>query len=44
MGGKLNIPNPKQISNIDKTLLPHVFVGDEAFGIMSNMMRPYSGK
>lgn len=44
MGGKLNIPKPKQISNIDKTPLPHVFVGDEAFGIMSNMMRPYSGK
>ncbi|CAK1604057.1 unnamed protein product [Parnassius mnemosyne] len=43
VNNRLNIPNPKPISNIDRTPLPHVFVGDEAFGIMSNMMRPYGG-
>jgi hypothetical protein len=40
----LDLPQPKHISNIDTTPLPYVFIGDEAFGIMENVMRPYSGK
>lgn len=40
----LNIPNPKAISNVDRTPLPHVIVGDEAFGLTENIMRPYAGK
>ena len=39
----LDIPEAKPISGID-TCLPHVIVGDEAFGIMDHIMRPYSGR
>lgn len=41
---RLNIPDPKPISMIDTTPLPHVIVGDEAFSLMENVMRPYCGK
>ena len=41
---KLDIPGPKPISIAETTCFPHVIVGDEAFGIMENVMRPYSGK
>ena len=40
----LDVPEPKPISTDKTTCLPHVIVGDEAFGIMENVMRPYSGK
>lgn len=40
----LQIPNPTPISNIDPTPLPYVIVGDEAFGLAENLMRPYGGK
>lgn len=39
-----NIPDPKPISEKNKTPMPHVIVGDEAFGLMENIMRPYCGK
>lgn len=41
---KLNIPAPKPITNVDKTSLPHVFLGDDAFGLAKNIMCPYVGK
>lgn len=41
---ELNIPNPKPILNTDNTPLPHVSIGDEAFGIISNVMCPYGGQ
>lgn len=40
----LNIPKPKSISRVDPTPLPHVIVGDKAFGLAENLMRPYAGK
>ena len=40
----LKLPDKKPISEADPTPLPHVLVGDEAFGIMANVMRPYGGK
>lgn len=40
----LDIPDPKPISQTDTTPLPHVIVGDEAFGLSENVMRPYCGK
>ncbi|KAB0804494.1 hypothetical protein PPYR_01464, partial [Photinus pyralis] len=39
----LNIPASKPISNTDHVSLPHVIVGDEAFALMENIMRPYGG-
>lgn len=42
--GKFNIPEPKPISNLDKTRLPYVFVADDAFGLSKHIMRPYVGK
>ncbi|XP_069358039.1 uncharacterized protein [Maniola hyperantus] len=40
----LNIPDPRPISQTDTTPLPHVIVGDEAFSLSENIMRPYCGK
>lgn len=40
----LDIPDPKPISHTDTTPLPHVIVGDEAFSLSENIMRPYCGK
>ncbi|GBP08070.1 Protein ALP1-like [Eumeta japonica] len=40
----VNIPKPKPISNVDPTPLLYVIVGDEAFGLAENLMRPYAGK
>lgn len=40
----LNIPGPKPISAIRSTSLPYVIVGDEAFSLSENVMRPYRGK
>ena len=38
----LNIPSPRQVGN--RQPLNYTFVGDEAFGLSENMMRPYAGK
>nr|CAH7768090.1 unnamed protein product [Callosobruchus chinensis] len=40
----LDIPEPRPISQTDITPLPHVIVGDEAFSLSENIMRPYCGK
>lgn len=39
----LDIPDPSPIST-DGQPLPFVFIGDEAFGISRNVLRPYGGK
>lgn len=39
---RLNIPEPAPISDNSTTYLPYVFVGDEAFALSTNMMRPYA--
>ncbi|XP_026821718.1 protein ALP1-like [Rhopalosiphum maidis] len=39
----LNIPKPNLIRGI-QIPMPYVFVGDEAFGLSTNMLRPYAGK
>lgn len=39
----LDIPEPLQISENNPTLFPYVFIGDEAFGLITNIMRPYGG-
>jgi len=37
---KLHLPEPVTIPNTD-IKLPYMFVGDEAFGLMPNLMRPF---
>ena len=41
--GSLDIPEPKKLPGSQKKT-PYVFVGDEAFPLKENMMRPYPGK
>jgi len=38
----MNIPNKRAISSSSGPL-PYVFIGDAAFPLMENMMRPYPG-
>ena len=40
----LGIPNPRLLPNTTQSPLPFVFVGDEAFPLKMNMLRPYPGK
>lgn len=39
----LNVPKPNLIHGI-QIPMPYAFVGDEAFGLSTNMLRPYAGK
>lgn len=39
--GKLNIPAPRAPEN-STVKLPYVFVGDEAFALQENMMKPFA--
>lgn len=43
MNKTLNLPTPAQLdeSNVD---LPYIFVGDEAFALHENILRPFSGQ
>ncbi|XP_035224208.1 protein ALP1-like [Stegodyphus dumicola] len=38
-----SLPNPTPLLNSDR-VLPFVFVGDEAFPLRKNILRPYPGK
>lgn len=40
--GSINIPEPKPLPNRNKNV-PFVIVGDEAFTLSENVMKPYSG-
>lgn len=40
----LNIPSPNFIPSINYIPIPYAFVGDEAFGLSTNVLRPYAGK
>ncbi|XP_037522043.1 uncharacterized protein LOC119399301 [Rhipicephalus sanguineus] len=40
--GLLCLPPPQRLPN-DTTIAPHVFVGDEAFQLRSDFLRPYPG-
>lgn len=39
-GNKLNIPSPRKHTATDD-IYPYVFIGDEAFPLMDNLMKPY---
>lgn len=41
--GTLQIPPPMELPSF-KHILPYIFVGDEAFPLMQNLMRPYPKK
>lgn len=38
---QLNIPNPRELTGTNKQF-PYVFLGDEAFQLMPNFMKPYN--
>jgi hypothetical protein len=40
---KLGIPEEKNLPNSDQKV-PYVFIGDEAYPLKENLMKPYSGK
>lgn len=39
----LELPVPSQLP-CSRRVMPYVFVGDEAFGLRENLMRPYPGR
>jgi len=39
----LNVPPPCSLPGAPRKILPHVFVGDETFPLMLNLMRPFLG-
>ncbi|XP_041430603.1 protein ALP1-like [Xenopus laevis] len=41
--GALQLPPPKPLPGTAGPCMPYVFVGDEAFGLTENIMRPYPG-
>ncbi|KAL4118878.1 hypothetical protein QTP88_011760 [Uroleucon formosanum] len=41
---QLNIPKPICFPNTESSLLPYVFLADEAFGLHTNFLRPYPGR
>lgn len=42
--GKIKLPEPKPLPHNQIKNVPYVLVGDEAFGLHPNLMRPYGGK
>lgn len=43
MNNSLNIPYPKEVGP-NKIILPYVFIGDEAFALRQNFMKPYNAR
>ncbi|XP_025194756.1 protein ALP1-like isoform X2 [Melanaphis sacchari] len=41
---KLNIPEPVVLPNTSANPQPYVFIGDEAFALHKNLLRPYPGR
>lgn len=39
----LNLPQDKPLPGSSTTTMPHVFIGDEAFGLSKHLMRPFGG-
>ena len=39
----LELPEPSQLP-CSRRVMPYMFVGDEAFGLRENVMRPYPGR
>lgn len=44
MKGDLPFPTPKPLPGTRSPNLPYVIVGDEAFPLRTNMLRPYPGR
>lgn len=40
--GEINLPPPRSFPNTNDVPLPYVIIGDAAFGISNNVMRPYA--
>jgi len=43
-GKKLNLPEPNPLPNTNNNPQPYVFIGDEAFALHTNLLRPYPGR
>lgn len=41
---KLNLPEPNPLPNTNNNPQPFVFIGDEAFALHTNLLRPYPGR
>lgn len=41
---QLNLPAPVVLPNTDSFPQPFVVIGDEAFGLQKNLLRPYPGR
>ena len=44
VSGELKLPESKHLPNDGGVTVPYVLVGDEAFGLHPNLMRPFGGK
>lgn len=44
VNGKLKLPEQQHLPYAQGIKVPHVLVGDEAFGLHPNLMRPFGGK
>ena len=42
--GSLRLPDSRRLPGLPCSSLPYVFVGDEAFPLKQNVMRPYPGR
>lgn len=42
--GRFNIPDPRELPGTEGPLLPYVLVGDEAFLMCQNLLKPYGSK